>query len=294
MRLLVSRAGQVGQLAYAADGLELTAFTGDRCIERWDLSAAEPNAQTVLSDRPVQVAFAPRADVLAFAEVNRVGAGNVASKRLPSVFADGAPIEALALTADATMLVFARRRSPPSQALGSEIRLLPVADLTEPERGRSLFSAIHVRMLAFSPDGRYLATAGYEQMTLWDLLLSESIILSSMKSSTQFVFSPESPTLAIASEGVIHLWDRRPNPVWPKVGNQIRMRVRAMSYSPDGRVLATGQERDVRFWDPNDGRQIAQWDWNIGTISALAFAPDGLTVAAGSDSGQIVIWDLDE
>jgi WD40 repeat protein len=49
----------------------------------------------------------------------------------------------------------------------------------------------------------------------------------------------------------------------------------------------------VQFWDAATGEPLREFDWSIGNVTALAFAPDGLTAAAGSDRGQIVIWDVD-
>jgi WD40 repeat protein len=87
-------------------------------------------------------------------------------------------------------------------------------------------------------------------------------------------------------------------------------RIDALAFSPDGRrLLAGGAVGTVRLWDvpdpapPDEGgtvtwaaaaaRELAAFDWQIGPVTALAFAPDGLTAAAGSTNGKIVVWDLD-
>jgi WD40 repeat protein len=49
----------------------------------------------------------------------------------------------------------------------------------------------------------------------------------------------------------------------------------------------------VRFWDLATGRDRA-FRWKIGEVHALAFAPDGMTAAAGGEHGDIVVWDVDE
>ena len=66
-----------------------------------------------------------------------------------------------------------------------------------------------------------------------------------------------------------------------------------LAFSPDGQALATVSSGAVQFWDPANGQLRRTFDWGIGNILSIAFAPDGLTAAAGSDRGQIVIWDLD-
>jgi WD40 repeat protein len=50
----------------------------------------------------------------------------------------------------------------------------------------------------------------------------------------------------------------------------------------------------VRLWDTGSCQQVACLDWQIGAVHGLAFAPDGMTVAAAGHEGTIVIWDVEE
>ena len=42
------------------------------------------------------------------------------------------------------------------------------------------------------------------------------------------------------------------------------------------------------------GAELKTFDWKIGKLYCAAFSPDGLTCAACSNKGQVVIWDVDE
>jgi hypothetical protein len=64
--------------------------------------------------------------------------------------------------------------------------------------------------------------------------------------------------------------------------------------SPDGRRLLTAFRSKVALWDTETGRQLASWDWQIGTINGVAFAPDGLTAAAAGSRKKLVVWDLED
>jgi WD40 repeat protein len=68
------------------------------------------------------------------------------------------------------------------------------------------------------------------------------------------------------------------------------------AFHPDGRVLCAvfrdGQAHDL---DPLTGtvRQSFKWAKKPKPLYSVAFAPDGLTCAAGGENGKVVIWDVD-
>jgi WD40 repeat protein len=72
-------------------------------------------------------------------------------------------------------------------------------------------------------------------------------------------------------------------------------RVTDIAASPCGRWFASsGTDHTVRFWNSQTGVAGPVFDWRVGSLTAVAFSPDGLTCAAGGDGGQVVIWDIDE
>ena len=65
-------------------------------------------------------------------------------------------------------------------------------------------------------------------------------------------------------------------------------------FSPDGRRILTGaHDGALRVWDAADGSPVKSFDWQIGPVTAVAFAPDGLTCAAAGLNGNVVVWDVD-
>ncbi len=76
--------------------------------------------------------------------------------------------------------------------------------------------------------------------------------------------------------------------------NTSRKHFTAAAFSPDGKLLATtSNDTTVTMWDTATWQPIRQYGWEIGKLRAVAFAPDGLTCAAGSDTGKVVLFDVD-
>ena len=107
-------------------------------------------------------------------------------------------------------------------------------------------------------------------------------------------FSPDGRYLAGMGGRSIHLFaGDRLAPVRDLGGHPKQLN--GYTFSPDGsRVLTACHDGAVRVWDVETGRLLKAFDWGIGPVLTVAFAPDGLTCAAGGDRGQVVVWDVDE
>jgi WD40 repeat protein len=90
--------------------------------------------------------------------------------------------------------------------------------------------------------------------------------------------------------------------VWPVpalgeprlVRNDTRKHFTAMAYHPAGRHLfATSNDETVHVFDATSWDRTARFTWQIGKLNAVAVSADGTLAAAGSDNGDIVIWDVD-
>ena len=154
-----------------------------------------------------------------------------------------------------------------------------------------------VNTVAFSPNGRLLASAGRKDsgIILWDTTRHRR--LATLVGHTQAIrdvaFSPDGRLLASASrDTTIMLWDvARRTRIATLTGDNAR--VNAVAFSPDGRTLASAtDDHQVILWDVTHRTPIATLAGHSARVRAVAFSPDGRTLASASDDRTIMLWDL--
>jgi hypothetical protein len=59
-------------------------------------------------------------------------------------------------------------------------------------------------------------------------------------------------------------------------------------------LATTDDRRDGTLWNTRRGAEVGRFNWPIGKVASVAFAPDSMSAAAGGSSGRIVIWDVED
>ncbi|MBD1927488.1 pentapeptide repeat-containing protein [Trichocoleus sp. FACHB-90] len=150
--------------------------------------------------------------------------------------------------------------------------------------------------VAFSPDGKLLATAGDGgEIRLWQV--AEMTPIMTFKRHIRWVlsiaFSPDGTTLASSSDDrSVKLWDVRDGNCLKTFQGSTSW-VYSIAYSPDGRILAgVSDDRTVKLWDVQTGQVLRTLQGHTGQVMSVAFSPDGKTLASGSNDCTIKLWDV--
>ena len=172
--------------------------------------------------------------------------------------------------------------------------------------------------LGVSPDGSRVAGGRYNgTLAVWNARNRKELMTAVATKQTRFLrYRAHQPTFAPSGSPLVALCERRKAGkigfdvgVWEVAtgeklkGPKEKASVNGVAFSPDGATLLTAREDGtVGVWDvpsaSSDGvaatwKLRREYAWKIGKLFSVAFAPDGLTCAAGGEKGRVVVWDVD-
>jgi WD40 repeat protein len=166
-----------------------------------------------------------------------------------------------------------------------------------------------VESMAFSPDGKTLATGSFQELTLWDAekgTVKQRLAGTMDKPSifadrvTAIAFSADGKMFATGGgapteDGEIKIFQTDGAKLLTDIKNGHSDTVFAVAFSPDGKLLATGAaDKFVKVFAVPGGKFVKSFEGHTHHVMGVGWSPDGKKIASCAADNFVKIWDYEK
>ena len=277
--------GAVTKLAFSPDGRFLVSLSyDDYTIRSWEPLTGSQISSVKSTKRPKDLAITPDGGTIIVADVYKnillyqFSDGKIGAPR--TLVTDAG--DALTLGPDGTTIAATAFNHP-----------IGVYSLKGGKLIKKIFGAKDQRVLCFDPATGNLVSGGRNTYSVWsgsNWKEERRTIAKVDGDMFGLDVSNDGKTLATAhGDSSIVIFDLRER----KERRNFFVKdaaTLATKIGPAGRLLATGNRKDVYLWDALTGKRKARLKGHENDVECLAFAPDGSTLASGGRDRKIILW----
>ncbi len=307
----------VDALAFSPDGKTLASSQGilgtDKTVQLWNLSSGSTSSLPLMghNDSITSLTFSPDGKTLASADSSGTILlwNTTARSSIAQTLGYDHQLSTAMFSPDGSMIVAGNGQGQVILKDASTGNLVAMLDATQgpvmAQNSSSTDSPLTIESLAFSPDKRILAAGRFDgTMFLWNAATRQ--LITHFRTQPQLrtiIFNADGRTLAASYDtGAILLLNSTTGQVLHRLMHPPLNSgtVSNVAFSPDGTMLASGDNKAVIFWNVATGQQVGQplTAHSMASIKSVAFSPNGQTVAAlddgsnGSNGSNIMLWDV--
>jgi WD40 repeat protein len=143
-----------------------------------------------------------------------------------------------------------------------------------------------------SLDQTQLVAMNNDYMASWDLVTGEQLFANAREDANRVFFGPDKAKVyTLNPEGTIGVFNAADGTPEAQLHGHVIFSGAADYYADEGRLALGGEQGTIRVWDLPGRRALVTFDQETESpVVAVAFAPDGDTLAAAQSDGTITLW----